>query len=191
MKLEIFGTSWMRAIFNFCSSISLLFLGAGGILWAYSYFHRVELRHSTGRAQLEIIANAGVVVSRGYRSSSPEGIPTDSAWEFESPIRVSHYLADRKDPIEPANDFLGFGWRRFDATTFDGVVDSAFEFAFPLWSVVIITAALPGIRVIGLIRRRRRNHSGFCTSCGYNLTLNSSGVCPECGAACKAANQPV
>ena len=21
----------------------------------------------------------------------------------------------------------------------------------------------------------------YCTSCGYNLTANTSGVCPECG----------
>ncbi len=28
---------------------------------------------------------------------------------------------------------------------------------------------------------RRRDRSGFCVECGYNLTGNISGVCPECG----------
>lgn len=30
----------------------------------------------------------------------------------------------------------------------------------------------------------------FCAACGYNLTGNASGVCPECGAACDAASLP-
>ena len=32
-----------------------------------------------------------------------------------------------------------------------------------------------------IIARRRR--SGECTNCGYDLTGNESGVCPECGEA--------
>ncbi len=27
----------------------------------------------------------------------------------------------------------------------------------------------------------RRQHHGACVTCGYNLTGNVSGVCPECG----------
>ena len=34
----------------------------------------------------------------------------------------------------------------------------------------------------GPVRRRRRRRHGLCTNCGYNLTGNVSGVCPECGA---------
>jgi len=35
-------------------------------------------------------------------------------------------------------------------------------------------------------RDRRRLPSGHCRKCGYNLTGNVSGVCPECGCATKA-----
>ena len=31
------------------------------------------------------------------------------------------------------------------------------------------------------IRRRRRRSKGECVRCGYDLTGNTSGVCPECG----------
>ena len=31
--------------------------------------------------------------------------------------------------------------------------------------------------------RRRRRRTGSCARCGYNLTGNVSGTCPECGAA--------
>jgi rubrerythrin len=36
--------------------------------------------------------------------------------------------------------------------------------------------------LIWIIRRlRQRPKVGCCTACGYNLTGNTSGVCPECG----------
>jgi len=35
-------------------------------------------------------------------------------------------------------------------------------------------------------RDRRRFPPGHCPSCGYNLTGNQSGVCPECGNAVDA-----
>ena len=35
-----------------------------------------------------------------------------------------------------------------------------------------------------LVRRALWRHFGFlCSSCGYDLTANASGVCPECGRA--------
>jgi hypothetical protein len=33
----------------------------------------------------------------------------------------------------------------------------------------------------GPIRRWERRRRGLCINCGYNLTGNESGVCPECG----------
>ena len=39
-----------------------------------------------------------------------------------------------------------------------------------------------------LVRRYRTPKPGRCPTCSYNLTGNTSGVCPECGAACKAAS---
>ena len=33
----------------------------------------------------------------------------------------------------------------------------------------------------GPVRRHRRRRRGLCLKCGYNLTGNTTGVCPECG----------
>ncbi len=49
--------------------------------------------------------------------------------------------------------------------------------AIPLWLVLL---ALAGPTVV-LWRRDRPIPRGHCRSCGYNLTGNVSGVCPECG----------
>ena len=47
-------------------------------------------------------------------------------------------------------------------------------------AVLFVSAtAKPGFR---RLRRRRRRKRGLCLSCGYNLTGNTSGVCPECAA---------
>ncbi len=35
----------------------------------------------------------------------------------------------------------------------------------------------------GPVRRHRRRRRGLCIKCGYNLTGNTTGVCPECGTA--------
>jgi hypothetical protein len=52
--------------------------------------------------------------------------------------------------------------------------------------VLLPGLALPAAVVMrGRLRRwRERNRlarPGYCVACGYNLTANVSGVCPECG----------
>ena len=59
----------------------------------------------------------------------------------------------------------------------------------PLWAPPLLLAIYPTIAFIrfihfirGPLRCRRRRKRGMCLSCGYNLTGNTSGVCPECAA---------
>ena len=54
----------------------------------------------------------------------------------------------------------------------------------PAWSLVGIAAmccVAPLFSWMRWSRRARRAHSDSCPSCGYDLTGNVSGVCPECG----------
>lgn len=54
----------------------------------------------------------------------------------------------------------------------------------PLWWVSVLLATYPTIAFIrGPLRRHRRRRRGECIGCGYDLTGNESGVCPECGEA--------
>lgn len=49
----------------------------------------------------------------------------------------------------------------------------------PLWICFVIAAGPTGC--LWWRDRRRRIPPGHCQNCGYNLTGNVSGVCPECG----------
>ncbi len=61
----------------------------------------------------------------------------------------------------------------------------------PLWGTFVLFAFYPTIAFIrGPVRRWRRRKRGLCVRCGYNLTGNESGVCPECGTEFDPATVP-
>jgi hypothetical protein len=56
---------------------------------------------------------------------------------------------------------------------------------FPLWSLVLMAAVLPLMRAsvaLASLRRRHACRDKGCRICAYDLTGNTSGTCPECGA---------
>jgi len=56
----------------------------------------------------------------------------------------------------------------------------------PFWFMVILFAAYPVSSFVrGPVKRWYRRRNSACLECGYNLTGNVSGVCPECGTASK------
>ena len=53
---------------------------------------------------------------------------------------------------------------------------------FPLPVACGLLAVYPATAFIrGPLRKYRRRRKGLCVGCGYDLTGNESGVCPECG----------
>jgi hypothetical protein len=61
---------------------------------------------------------------------------------------------------------------------------------FPMWPITFFAAALAAPLPIALVRRLNRRASGSCLKCGYNLTGNTSGICPECGTAVLKMQDP-
>lgn len=49
-----------------------------------------------------------------------------------------------------------------------------------LWIVLLVAAALTGL-LAWIDRVRPRPRYGDCQICGFDLTCNTTGVCPECG----------
>jgi predicted amidophosphoribosyltransferase len=57
------------------------------------------------------------------------------------------------------------------------------QYSLPLW-LPLLFFAIPATWLYW--RDRRHIPPGHCQSCGYNLTGNVSGICPECGKPCPA-----
>ena len=66
--------------------------------------------------------------------------------------------------------------------------NSHWSFLMPAWLVTLTTLIVPAVRGVSAWSKRRNVNCNRCRFCGYDLTANVSGVCPECGAACKAAS---
>jgi len=65
-----------------------------------------------------------------------------------------------------------------------GMVDFVVRLvSVPAWFVVAVTGLLPAMRLARWLRPRHPRSAASCEHCGYNLTANASGVCPECSTA--------
>lgn len=62
--------------------------------------------------------------------------------------------------------------------------------AYPsiFWLALVLPASAATLRGLDEYRRRRAAGRQGCRSCGYDLTGNVSGVCPECGTAVVGGN---
>jgi len=63
--------------------------------------------------------------------------------------------------------------------------------SIPLWMLTGALLLQPTLAYFrGPVRRRLRLRRSQCLSCGYSLTGNSSGTCPECGNVCPRTGLP-
>jgi hypothetical protein len=68
--------------------------------------------------------------------------------------------------------------------------DGGFYYAarVPLWEPIALLSIWPICFLFVAFLRRRRGKAGSCRKCGYSLTGNTSGVCPECGTRVSSAS---
>jgi hypothetical protein len=86
--------------------------------------------------------------------------------------RVSPKPGDKINGVEVG---LPFSYRRFQFQHGQTIL-----VYIPHWFVAALLAAFLGLVIIRAWRRHR-GRTNACRCCGYNLTGNISGRCPECG----------
>jgi len=162
------------------SVASLLVFVATVVLWAYSrsgchFYHwgnagrEFELDSGGGLIELTYAADTSLVNPLcGWKiahNDSPNSLWTGVT---PGPRRAGFAFYVLRTVGRPAGNWR-IGGRRL------------FLVFFPHWSVALLASCLPLYCVFRLTVGRKRRREGHCVHCGYNLTGNLSGVCPECG----------
>ncbi len=97
--------------------------------------------------------------------------------------KTKFIIAGREVDSAPLSSYffcLGLRWPRFTRPVGPYPRNPAWSLVLPYWSLFAPVFVLATIGWLTTPRRRFR--TGTCASCGYNLTGNVSGTCPECGA---------
>jgi hypothetical protein len=173
-----------RRLLNLLTALSLLLCVAVCVVWVRSYgvWDMVEWFWPTGE-----VTESGWSRRRGIEMTSAHGwVCLSYVRDSESkyvPDVLEHSIATSVN----GDDFEALQW--FDGSIARRVVPGLWGAHEPLYTQVVIqdgwlfvaTAVLPAAWLLRSRSRRRRLAAGRCVSCGYNLTGNVSGVCPECG----------
>ena len=185
-----------RRLFNILAVLSLLFLVATVALWVRSYFVVDVLTRSSRQV------GAGRVVWRDDQWLCQKGV-VEWSHELNWDADLKQAAKDPPQPLMWTSDSLdnvyvyttgvsqfyrrwsrlGFSWSRNVGRSkdrFTGIPLGFRSFAIgaPFWALAMATAILPALFIKKCVFRRPSH--GHC-ACGYNLTGNVSGVCPECG----------
>ena len=100
------------------------------------------------------------------RESSPEPYHKELVW---------FAVGDQSVFAASIGDEFGQCFREYD-------VGRGLHAQFPLWFAIVVLWIWPcAVLVRGPMRRWRRRRKGLCLRCGFDLTGNVSGTCPECG----------
>ena len=164
-----------RRQFTNASLLSLLLCVATGGLWVRSYFVVDVIRvgsklNGGGDFFVDVL---GLQSEAGELDAFYKGL----AWSMSE-----GYLTYPHQPSLPlSRRFSGRGWGLLGF--FFGYNTNEIHVTIPLWFPVLVFAALPMVWVRSARQQRRRRSAGLCPACAYNLTGNTSGVCPECGTA--------
>ncbi len=156
--------------FSLVSLLSLVLFVATVVVWVRSYW----VRYACG----------GTVPGAIY-SGEVSGGRVGVSWRSIQAREFEFYCSSWPQPW-PIGTYgrlgkLGFF---FDTGT-SAAGERRISVVFPIVVLVGIAAVLPGVWLVGW--GRRAAGKGRCSNCDYDLTGNTSGVCPECGLRCSTS----
>ncbi len=168
----------LRMLLNFATACCLIMLAAVIALWVRSYIYSETLDWYGDQRELSLMSARGEFDC--YRVWAKSALqPTEfTVWRFPNPQGFESRANLLK--TEAGMSHIGpiFGFACFH-NPHPNYAERFAEIMLPWWSMALLTAALPVIR----LRRwwkRKPFVSGLCRSCGYDLRATPE-RCPECG----------
>lgn len=177
-----------RALFAVASAFSLLLFFATLTFWGRSLGHfgsTIWMRPQRYVELQDVDGVLGLEWARDNWSRPPAPGRGVYGWfSWRSPLPPGR---DRASLQTPSFNRFGFGFHEVRTIApAPGIWQVGkrrlFIVYLPYWLFAVITAVLPLRWLAARLRQRTRNRDGYCASCGYNLTANITGICPECGA---------
>lgn len=150
-----------RKLFNFAAAVSLVMFLVTAVLWVRSYW----VSYAFG----------GSVPALIYSGSASRGrISVSLASQRGSGFAFYHSSSGSPWEIAAYGPLGRLGFFVDDRTGAAG--NARIAIVFPAWVPLTLSLVLPVVWGV----RRRKAMKGACRACGYDLTGNTSGVCPEC-----------
>jgi hypothetical protein len=180
----------IRRVSMLLTGLSLVLCVALVVLWVWSYRAAVAVVREVESAG----ASSGLVVGASRGTAFCLELRTGGAAQRESRpdwLGPGRWEVSRAEPIDLITDRhtllqrVGFNYATDGSSGYGSSPfwNRSHLVVFPLWLPTALAAMAPAVRLVRARRRRarRRRDGGFCTRCGYDLTGNLSGTCPECG----------
>ena len=201
---------WLGNIFLALNAVVFI---AAGILWIRSRFVLDTVNHFHGVRKMgptpDLVIWQGStcerMTTRGgsggllfwgnfWYISAPVGgrfdelaLTEPTSWELSHTREGDNMYGVRPKGGRTVLSTLGFGFNRQPGWSTHGH-QTQIWLAIPDWAIMLANglALTPMLR--RRLRQRHRRRHGLCLRCGYNLTGNVSGICPECGTSIQSAN---
>jgi hypothetical protein len=185
-----------RKLFTLAAVASAVLCIALCVLWVRSYWYEdYAIRGSASGVRTFRSREGTIVLSINdvpYMHSSwqsglidrnrPWGLPSPSspapAWEHLYRLGFTHRYSVAAPNANATARFAAIG-RPVPPMTHLRYI------GVPYWLMVALLGAGPVLRIVASFARRRRQHRGYCRTCGYDLRATPD-RCPECGAAAAA-----
>jgi len=207
-----------RRLFNILAAVSLVLCVATVVMWVRSYFVVDLVGHwmiDTGASQITVEKCGGIFSQRGvvaiasgtrwmaptfldnyHHRHRPLTVATDQSgwitWRHHE-NSLPHWVYGLRGDVDFFGFFIDSGPRwgpwRPPGLTYKANTRTIW---IPYWFLCFVASIAPGLWCASLwlnrMRLLRLIRLGLCVTCGYDLTGNVSGVCPECGKPIAAAS---
>jgi len=149
--------------------------GRGTLTFSTEHYRRIVATEiATQHAELpypllaELVARDNFKVMQNLDAGRVQD--TNSGWLFRRMPKLRRPIQSQRPPVYRRGQIPG---------------SYSINLSIPMWAISLFPVS---VCLLFWRLRGNRHKAGYCRQCGYSLAGNRSGACPECGAACKAAD---